>query len=459
LTRNGAYFHSVRLDLDKCKGCTNCIKRCPVEAIRVREGKAQIMEERCIDCGECVRVCPNHAKYVVTDGLERLQEFRYRLALPAPAFYGQFRPDVPPGAVLAALLKVGFDGVFEVAVAAEAVTLATRIYLERGMPRAARPLISSACPAVIRLMQVRFPSLLGHIIPLETPMEIAARLGKEEKAREWGVSPHEIGAFFITPCAAKVTAAKQPEGSPVSSVDGVLSMSAMYAEVLRRLPDVDLSGELHRSSGMGIGWGAAGGEGRALGMGTVLAVDGIHNVVTVLEELERGTLADVDFIEAQACVGGCIGGPLAVQNPFISRVRMRRLVEEYGQRSPGVDEAEVRRRFRQGFFDMVKAIAPRPVLRLDEDVTRAIRKMDRLEKTLARLPGLDCGACGSPTCRALAEDIVREKAFETDCIFQLREHLVELAERMVQLTRIVPPALSRERAPGGGGSGDPERRG
>lgn len=227
-------------------------------------------------------------------------------------------------------------------------------------------------------------------------------------------------------------------------------MSAMYAEVLRRLSDIDLNSEWHRSSGMGIGWGIAGGEGRALGMGTVLAVDGIHHVVTLLEEVERGTLSDVDFVEAQACVGGCVGGPLTVQNPFVSKVRMRSLVEKYGNRPPGIDEEEVRRRFRRGFFDMVKAIEPRPVLRLDEEVSRAIRKMDRLEKTLARLPGLDCGACGSPTCRALAEDIVRDRAYETDCIFQLRERLEELAERMVQLTRIVPPALGRDKQGGGG---------
>ncbi|HHY96101.1 MAG TPA: hypothetical protein GX513_14005 [Firmicutes bacterium] len=201
----------------------------------------------------------------------------------------------------------------------------------------------------------------------------------------------------------------------------------------------------------------AGGEGRAVGMGTVLAVDGVHNVVKVLEEVERGSLADVDFIEAQACVGGCVGGPLAVQNPFVSRVRMKALAEEYGRRSLAVDEEEMRRRFRRGFFDMVRPIHPRPVLRLDEDVTRAIRKMDRLEKTLARLPGLDCGACGSPTCRALAEDIVRGRAYETDCTFQLRERLEELAEQMVQLTRIVPPALARDRATQGGGESiDPE---
>ena len=43
------FFHSVTLDKDKCVGCTNCIKRCPTQAIRVRGGKAQIISERCID--------------------------------------------------------------------------------------------------------------------------------------------------------------------------------------------------------------------------------------------------------------------------------------------------------------------------------------------------------------------------------------------------------------------------
>ncbi|MBQ1225608.1 MAG: 4Fe-4S binding protein, partial [Clostridia bacterium] len=54
--------HSVTLDISKCKGCTNCIKRCPTEAIRVRNGHAIIKEEKCIDCGECIRLCPYKAK-------------------------------------------------------------------------------------------------------------------------------------------------------------------------------------------------------------------------------------------------------------------------------------------------------------------------------------------------------------------------------------------------------------
>ena len=79
------YFHSVRLDTDKCLGCMNCIKRCPTEAIRVRKGKAKMIHERCIDCGECIRVCPHHAKYAERETLTSIVNYKYRIALPAPA--------------------------------------------------------------------------------------------------------------------------------------------------------------------------------------------------------------------------------------------------------------------------------------------------------------------------------------------------------------------------------------
>jgi len=69
-------FHSVALLEEKCKGCTNCIKRCPTEAIRVREGKAVINAARCIDCGECVRTCENHAKIIIANSLEDLRQLR-----------------------------------------------------------------------------------------------------------------------------------------------------------------------------------------------------------------------------------------------------------------------------------------------------------------------------------------------------------------------------------------------
>ena len=81
------FFHSVILDKDKCMGCTNCIKRCPTEAIRVRDGKALILSERCIDCGECIRVCPHHAKRARFDHFSMLDNYSYKIALPAPALF------------------------------------------------------------------------------------------------------------------------------------------------------------------------------------------------------------------------------------------------------------------------------------------------------------------------------------------------------------------------------------
>ena len=174
----GIFFHSVTLDESKCVGCTNCIKRCPTEAIRVRSGKAVIMSERCIDCGECIRICPHHAKRAKHDHLSMLEKFTYKIALPAPSLYGQFNNLDDQDYVLSGLKKLGFDDVMEVSGAAELVSEATRRLMDAGTLQ--RPVISSACPAVVRLIRVRFPDLCDHVLPLLSPMETAARIAKQQ---------------------------------------------------------------------------------------------------------------------------------------------------------------------------------------------------------------------------------------------------------------------------------------
>ena len=126
------FFHSVTLDSDRCMGCTNCIKRCPTEAIRVREGKACIISERCIDCGECIRVCPHHAKRAQYDPLSVIHAFDYKIALPAPTLYGQFNNLDDIDIVLTGLKRLGFDDVFEVSRAAELISEATRRLMPAG---------------------------------------------------------------------------------------------------------------------------------------------------------------------------------------------------------------------------------------------------------------------------------------------------------------------------------------
>jgi iron only hydrogenase large subunit-like protein len=274
------YFHSVTLEKDKCLGCTNCITRCPTEAIRVQNGKAKIIKERCIDCGECVRVCKSHAKNVTTDGFEMLEKFKYNIAMPAPTFYSQFSSEISVNKILNGFIKIGFDDVFEVARGAEYVSAATRQILAEG--KCKKPVISSACPAVLRLIRERFPNLLDNILPLISPMEAAARLAREEAVKKTGLADEEIGVFFITPCPAKVTSIKAPLTVEKSSVSGAIAVKDAFAKIYPLIEKIDEEKNLAVSGSEGIFWARSGGECRGTGVEDYIAVDGIHNVIKVL---------------------------------------------------------------------------------------------------------------------------------------------------------------------------------
>ena len=161
--------HSVALDQKRCRGCTSCIKSCPTEAIRVRGRMATILPDRCIDCGTCIRICPHRAIRSSGDSLDSLKRFKCCVALPEPALYGQFQHLDNVDVVLAGLLKIGFHRVYEVARAAEILSDYERKSLKQGPP-AVTPQISSACPAVLRLIRMRFPKLMEHVSNAMMPM-------------------------------------------------------------------------------------------------------------------------------------------------------------------------------------------------------------------------------------------------------------------------------------------------
>ena len=426
------FFHSVTLDRDKCHGCINCVKRCPTEAIRVRGGKAKIIKERCIDCGECIRVCPHHAKQAIFDPLSVMDRFTYKIALPAPALYGQFNNLDDIDLILGALLLMGFDEVFEVARAAELVSDATRRYMAR--EDILRPVVSSACPAVLRLIRVRFPELIGHVLPMHAPIEVAARLAKKHAAEKTGLPPEQIGAIFISPCPAKVTAVKMPLGSEKSCVDGVLAIREVYPKLISLMREVPSSVDLARTGRMGIGWGSSGGEAAAALKERYLAADGIENVIRVLEDLEDEKFYDLDFVELNACSGGCVGGGLTVENPYVARAKLKR-IRKYRPVSCNHIDGEDLSAF---FWD--EAVEYEPVLELDADFRTAMEKMKTMREIEARLYGMDCGSCGAPSCKALAEDIVRGFATEEACIFKLREEIDGMAESLRRLSRVMPKA-------------------
>ena len=221
------YKHSVALDASKCRGCTTCLKHCPTEAIRIKDGKAVINPKRCIDCGQCIRICPHNAKKPVYSSIERMDAYKYKIALPAPALYGQFEELDDVDYVLSGLKAIGFDDVFEVAQAAEQVSGYTRLYLKNDMVK--KPVISSACPTVVRLICMRFPSLKEHIMPLLPPVEIGAMLARRKaRALHPELEDGDIGVFFISPCPAKASYVINSAAGMKSHVDEVIAISDVY---------------------------------------------------------------------------------------------------------------------------------------------------------------------------------------------------------------------------------------
>ena len=421
------FYHSVRLDESLCKGCINCIKRCPTEAIRVRGGKASINNKFCIDCGECIRVCPHHAKLATYDKLDVMKKYKYTVALPAPSLYSQFNNLDDVNIVLNALLLMGFDDVFEVSAAAELVSEATRQYISEHEEQL--PLISTACPSVVRLIRVRFPNLIPHLLPINPPVEVAAVLAVRKAMEDTGLPREEIGIMFISPCPSKVTYVKSPLGTEKSEIDQVLAIKDVYPKLLACMKTV--VGEdypvIGTSGKIGISWGHSGGEASGLFTENYLAADGIENVIRVLEDMEDQKFTNLRFVELNACNGGCVGGVLTVENPYVAEVKLKRLRKYMPVARSHMQESE------ENVIKWTTGVQYEPVFRLGNNMMESFSRLNQVERLMKKFPGLDCGSCGAPTCKALAEDIVRGDANETDCVYYLRENLHKLSEEVAVL--------------------------
>lgn len=434
------FFHSVTLDKDKCLGCTNCIKRCPTEAIRVREGKAQIISERCIDCGECIRVCPHHAKKARYDHLSVLEGWKYKIAIPAPALFGQFNNLDDIDIVLTGLKQMGFDDVYEVSRGAELVSDATRKLMADG--RLPKPVISSACPAVVRLIRVRFPDLCDHVLNLNAPMEVSAMMAKRAASERTGIPIEEIGAFFITPCPAKVTDIKMPIGTEGSWCDGAIAISEVFPLLSHRMDKLETVEPIGQSGLIGVSWAGSGGESAALLNEKYLAADGIENVIRVLEELEDERIRELDFVELNACSGGCVGGVLCVENGYVAKARLQRLRKYLPVSQNHLDGGVPRD------MEWTEPLEFAPVLKLSQNLEEAMQMMEEIDVICEGLPGLDCGSCGAPSCRALAEDVVKGVARTSDCVFVMREQVKNVADTLSSIGGYVPSYLGSKEKQG-----------
>lgn len=409
------YFHSVVLDEDRCMGCTNCMQRCPMEAIRVKDRKAVISKDRCIDCGECIKVCPYHAHKSITDNIKSIDSYKYKVALAPITLYSQFGDNIRIDKVFEGIKNLGFDYVYDESVFADISSIMIKKVIEKKEPGSG-PIISSHCPAIIRLIQTKFPELLDNLLNIESTVEIGARLIRRELKEELGCTDDEIGILYLSPCPARVTSIKQPLGVHFSALNGAISFKKIYGDILRNIKLTDENQTYRKGNLSGIRWGYIGGQSEAIGVDKNIAVDGVFNVIEVLEAVEMGKLDNLKYIEASACIGGCVGGPLNIENPYIAKSKLKHL-EVINHGNLKYNEELVIKLLQSGFMLWDKEIVPKEITQLDDNFVEAMKKIDRIDKILKELPGLDCGSCGAPSCRAFAEDIVRGYAKIEECKF------------------------------------------
>ena len=417
------FFHALTIDQDTCIGCSHCMRTCPTEALRIRDGKAQLYPDRCIDCGNCFKVCPTKSIYIKQDDFDNIFNYACRVALVPSVFMGQFPNDVTVSRIYQILKEIGFTYIIETEATVPIYTEAKNKYAAEHPE--IRPLISTYCPAIVRLIQVKFPGLTENLIPIKAPIDLTAMYIRRKLEKEdW--NPEDIGIFYITPCAAKIAAVKTPVGEERSLVDGVINMDSLYNRVFKKIKEQGKGFKeqklpVSQISSDGVLTALTNGERRLSNAKHSYSIDEIHNVIEFLEKVENDEVENVDFLELRACDQSCPGGILTCDNRFMmcERIfaRARKIAERERNGEQTKDhEIEAERNFLARNVK-VGDINPRSMLVLDEDITQALEKMQRINQLRAKLPQKDCGVCGAPTCDTLAHDIVMGEAKITDCIY------------------------------------------
>jgi Na+-translocating ferredoxin:NAD+ oxidoreductase RNF subunit RnfB len=409
------YFHAIKLIESKCTGCTKCVRVCPTKALRVRNGVVELDSNRCIDCGKCVIECPFGAIQTIADDISAIENFKYKMAIISTSFAGQFPSHIGYKTAKKALLSLGFDEVAEEAMVTVKMSGIIREYIKNH--KEIRPIISSNCPSIVRLIQLRFPSLLPNILHLEAPMSMLSVYFRKKICEEQNLKENEVGIFLIVPCISQVTAVHQPEGTYKSLEDGAISIQGIYSEIITNLMKNDNQNDDNEIDiyPKGLSWAISGMEAEEVNDSNLktMAVSGVENAINILAKIEDQQIENFDYIVMNSCTKGCVGGILNIEDPFIATSRIRSLIRNAKDKE--FNDEYFEDMYHQGKFN-VPILEPRSIMALDEDIKIALNKMNRIDEIVKKLPGLDCSACGSPTCKTLAEDIVEGKAELSDCI-------------------------------------------
>lgn len=413
MIKNEVFNHMIQIDEDRCIGCSHCVRVCPTEALRVWSGKALLDEPKCVDCGDCERVCPVKAIVVAEDFTEFRDETIHVALLPA-VFWGQFSPDISRRRIRKAIIEMGFDDVFEVEESVEYLSGELENYLS---DKKGQKTISSFCPAIVRLIQTRFPELVSSVAHLKSPVDISAlhisRSIKEERGEH-----AKFQIFYVTPCAAKAAAIKNTHNEEEISITGSINMDVFFNKVTQLLQgneEEEVEDIEDHLSGKSVGWSLPGGESKHLS-NRCLSIDGVNHSIEFLDNIDKDEFKEIDFLELKACDQGCAGGILNPQNRFLCVESLKKRAEGNVQKQTPLPELLLEKKDLQ-----LEEIEEMSVLALDSNPSQSLKMMNKTRRMMCYLPGFDCGACGAPTCKALAEDVAKGNAILSHCVFMQRE--------------------------------------
>ncbi|HPU08219.1 MAG TPA: [Fe-Fe] hydrogenase large subunit C-terminal domain-containing protein, partial [Candidatus Atribacteria bacterium] len=410
----------------RCRDCYKCIRNCPVKAIRVSLGHAEVVDERCIKDGRCVLVCPQDAKKIQND-LPRVQELLEGeepvVVSLAPSFVAAFSEGTE-GQLVAALKRLGFQEVRETAEGAEWVAKEHAQLLKEGR----KNIISSSCPAINALIYKYYPQYVPYLAPVVSPMVAHARLIRQEYGK--------VKVVFIGPCIAKKAEIEEEEVK--GEVDAVLTFEEL--KTWFKEEDISLSALEEKEMGSSsVEWGRAfpveGGLLKTASLDTgflsreVMVITGIDRCRQFLDDLKNAK-SDFGMVEMMSCEGGCIDGP--VLKSLLSPYERRRKVIDYTEKAkitsnhpPGKQVLSVPSFSRE----FVPHPVPQPEIPEEE-----IKRILSLTSKFSPQDELNCGACGYNTCREKAQAVYEGMAEAEMCIPFMRARAESFSSFLITVT-------------------------
>ena len=427
MTSEPSCTHFVRFHEDRCTGCAACLRVCPTKTIRIRRQKSIRFVDQCIGCGACIRVCPAGAVSATARLPEGIGRDHIAIALVSPVLYAQF-PHVMPGGVLMGLRQLGFHHTIDMSFFFEMFQVAAEEFIRRNRTSriAPWPLISPACPVVVRLIAFQFPSLLPHILPVLRPVGLMAREIEERIIPEY--DHQDIVLYYINPCPTMSQSPISP-GSPrakyrevaigINDIYPVLKPQVERILTSDKMPFAWTRFEFETCSTADAAFGAmSGGEIARMDIENSLAVHGLKETADYLNRIEMGFLKDMEYIEFRTCREGCLGGVLTVIDKYIAKRHVQKMVNVFGM-GRRLPRDTLLRQYEKGRFKIDKS--PEVLRKLFRPRKPGISLTDaeRIERLVANLGGRNCGACGAPDCQTFAEDVVLGQAELTDCIWMV----------------------------------------